>query len=215
MRRHSNPVLPTTTQKTTRELAASQQSQRITDSKYTPADYDRWQKRCDEQSEAAAKTKRLVSFLHIGTRSVHRNTVNIVAEFDKDGNLKPNSEEALKGLVDGNKDYVIGFSGHSIPIKNGTPNKYTYTKEVNGKMAGKVDTAGAMRSISDCLKVKGSSIVGLVDGHCFSKTRSLSTMLKGLDHELDESRIHSTTKKTTAEESRMEGLKMVMKLNKR
>ena len=152
-----------------------------------------------------------VIFLHIGTRSVHKNIVNIVAEFEKNGSLKPNSEEALKNLVDGNKDYVIGFSGHSIPIKNGKPNKFTYTKEVNGKMAGKVETAGAMKSISDCLKVKGSSVVGLVDGHCVSKTRSLSEMLKGLGHELDASRIHSTNKKTTVEATRLAGLEMVRK----
>ena len=112
------------------------------------------------------------------------------------------------------KDYVIGFSGHSIPTKSGKANRFTYTKEVNGKMAGKLDTAGAMKSISNCLKAKDSNIVGLIDGHCYSKTRSLPTMLKGLEQELDASRLHSTTKKTTAEETRLAGLKMVNKLNK-
>ncbi|MUK51196.1 hypothetical protein [Aliivibrio fischeri] len=137
-----------------------------------------------------------------------------MVEFERNGTLKLNSQERLKELVDSNTDYVIGFSGHSIPMKNKKPNRFTYTKVVNGKMGGKVDTAGAMRSISDCLETKGSNIVGLVDGHCVAKKRSLGVMLEGLGCELDASRIYATDNKTTAEESRLAGLDMVRRLNK-
>ncbi|GEK15843.1 hypothetical protein [Aliivibrio fischeri] len=155
-------------QETSRERAARHSQERRDELTFTESDEQRWRK---NRERVIAECSRKIVFLHIGTRSEHQNIVHIVVEFERNGTLKLNSQERLKELVDSNTDYVIGFSGHSIPMKNKKPNRFTYTKVVNGKMGGKVDTAGAMRSISDCLETKGSNIVGLVGWALCSKKK--------------------------------------------
>lgn len=200
-----------------------QRRARAEELRFTDADQQRWaanRTRVEAERRRTGATQvpvKKVASLHLGTRRDHRDIVDIVPTFQKDGRLSPDSEAALKGMIDSSRDYVLSLTGHSSssPI----PNQKTYTKHdvATNIVSGGFNTSGAIEHACQIITSKGSQVVGLVSGHCHGKSRSLAMMKQGALKAgvlLDDEYTFATPKSITVGETREAALKLVVKLNK-
>lgn len=115
-------------------------------------------------AESAGAASSSVVGVHVGTRPEHRNTTDLVPNFENDGRLTPRSADAFSGKVPKGAKIVLALTGHS---GNGGKSEKTFRTASRGRVGHSFDTEGAVEHMAQLIEARGATLTGLRSGHCY------------------------------------------------